>query len=646
MRFRRGVNLIVAIGLAVALVAGPGQAEPARAAEYTLESSAAYEVRPDDREIRVRVDLSFTNTTPDPDGQFSLFDELRLAIHDRAEAVTATDADGDLDVAVDEDDGVTVVTIELREGLRFDESIDIELRYRLADGDDSEVRVGPSLVVFPAWGFGTSSEVTVTLPDGFEVRVDGDPLTAAEGGELTSGPIDDPTAWLARVTGIGTGDFVPFEATVPLDGGTADVLVRAFADDPDWGEATRDLVVQALPLLEREIGLPYPLLGRLVLTQSVPADSSGFGEPATRRAEIEVAYDQPDFTVVHQLAHLWLDPLVDARWIAEGMASDFAARVAADLDVDPPFDPVAEAERRADDALPLDAWRSGSDRDTARFGHPASWALIAELRDEIGDEAFRAILVRTAASIGPYDDSELDASPAGAAASRAPLTSRSLLDQVASVSGVDMAERFEASVLTDADVGLLPTRETARTAFADLVVSAAGWGAPDPVRAAMTDWAFADATTLIDASEAWLDDRNALLADIERVGLSRPERLPQVFRSYGGGAEAIDELAAERSVVDAYAAAADRVNAPRSLLARLGLVGGADPSAQLGLAHGRFADGDLPGAIESVDQAVRVLDAAETTGLVRVVSLGLVVIGLAAVAVTVFRRRASYTAAR
>ena len=46
MRFRRGVNLIVAIGLAVALVAAPGQARPVRAAEYTLESAAAYEVRP------------------------------------------------------------------------------------------------------------------------------------------------------------------------------------------------------------------------------------------------------------------------------------------------------------------------------------------------------------------------------------------------------------------------------------------------------------------------------------------------------------------------------------------------------------------------------------------------------------------------
>jgi len=645
MRFRRGVNLIVAIGLAVALVTAFGPAPPVRAAEYTLESAAVYEVRPDDREVRVRVDLAFTNTTPDPEGQFSLFDELRLAIHDRAEAVAATDADGDLDVTVDDEDGVRVATIALREGLRFEDSIDIELRYRLADGDDPEVRIGPSLVVFPAWGFGTASEVTVATPDAYEVRVDGDPLTL-EGGQLTSGPIEDPNAWLARVTAVGPADFVPFQATVPLEGGTADLLVRAFGDDPGWGEATRDLVVEALPLLEREFGLPYPLLGQLILTESVPADASGFGEPDARRAEIEVAYDQPGFTVIHQLAHLWLDPLVEARWVGEGIASDLAATVAIELDVDLPYDPTTEAERKGAGAIPLDAWRAGSDPAASAYAYPASWALVAAIREEVGGDALRTILARTAASIGAYDETEVDALPAGSVASRTPLTSRSLLDQVASVSGVDVADRFEAEVFTEGDAGRLPDREAARTAFAALVVAADGWGAPDPIRAAMTDWSFPDATALIGAAESWLAGRDALLVDIEHVGLSRPERLPQVFRSYGGGAEAIDELAAERTVVDAYAAAADRVNTPRSLLARLGLVGGADPSVQLGLAHGRFADGDLPGALDSIGQAVRVLDSAETTGLVRVVSLVLVIIGLAAVAVTVFRRRAAYTAAR
>jgi len=55
--------------------------------------------------------------------------------------------------------------------------VELDLTYTLADGDDPQLRVRPSVVVFPAWGFGTTSEVTVTVPGGYEVRVDGDPLT-------------------------------------------------------------------------------------------------------------------------------------------------------------------------------------------------------------------------------------------------------------------------------------------------------------------------------------------------------------------------------------------------------------------------------------------------------------------------------------
>ena len=80
--------------------------------------------------------------------------------------------------------------------------------------------------------------------------MDGDALTAEADGTLMSGPIEAPASWLAVVTALGPADYTPFPATVPLQGGTADVVVRAFADDPDWGEATLDLAVEALPILE------------------------------------------------------------------------------------------------------------------------------------------------------------------------------------------------------------------------------------------------------------------------------------------------------------------------------------------------------------------------------------------------------------
>ncbi len=386
--------------------------------------------------------------------------------------------------------------------------------------------------------------------------------------------------------------------------------------------------------------------GSSSVTQGVPGDGGEFGEGAAGPGEIVVAHDQPPFTVVHQLAHLWLaPPLVESRWITEGLASDLAAAAGDDLGLEQPFDPAAEAERLAEDAQPLDGWDATSDAAFAAYAHAESWALIAELRAEIGDDALRAILARTAASIGPYDGADIEVPAPLDAPPRYPLTSRTFLDQLEAVSDVDASARFEQLVFTEPDAALLPERTSARASFDELITAADGWGAPDPVRAAMTEWRFADADALMTDARAWLARRDDLLTEMERVGLSRPERLVQAYRAYGGGPESVDELEAEAAVVDAYAGAAERINEPRSFLARLGLVGAADPAAELDRANGLFADGDLRGAMGSIEQAQRLADTAETSGIVRVVSLALLVVGMTVVAVVVFRRRAAYTAA-
>lgn len=646
MRWRPAAWLLSAM-LAAAGMALGGVASPVRAAEYTLQTAATYNVRPADHAIDVAVTMTFTNTTPDPDGQFSVFDEVRLAVHDGVTAATATDPDGDLDVSVDPTDGVNVATVKLRDPLRFEDSIKLELHYRLADRVNPRVRVGPSLVAFPAWGFGTASSVTVEIPAGFEVRVDGDPLTAGPGGLLQSGPITDPSAWLARIIATGDVEPVTFQATVPLEGGTADLVVRAFADDPEWGEATRDLVVRALPLIESELGMPYPIVGRLVIAQGVPGEESTFGDLRQDRSQIVVAFDEPQFTILHQLVHLWLPPaLVASRWIVEGFASDVAAQVAGPLGLDPPFDPAVEAQSLADAAFPLDAWTASSGPDSERYGHSASWAFIAGLRAQLGADVLRSVLLRAASSIDAYDPARIDAPPPPGTTPRAPLTSRSFLDQLATVGGTDLAGEFEATVLTSADVALLPSRASAREALERLVAAADGWGAPDPVRQAMAEWRFVDAGPQIEAASAWLTDRDALLERMMALGLAASDRLAQAYRAYGGGPEAVDELEAQSGAVEAYAATSERVNGPRSFLVRIGLAGGPDPASYLTAASGHFADGDLRGTHASLDEADRLLESAARVGLVRLASLVVLLLITVALAMAVFRRRASYTAQR
>jgi hypothetical protein len=644
---RRRLATLTLLAAVLAVVAAPADPAPAMGATpYTLETSAAYNVKPDEGKIGVTVQITFTNTTPDPAGQFSVFDQLKLAVHDEAAEVTASDDDGDLDVAVKVENKVNVATVELRDELRFEESVDVELHYTLRDGTDPQLRIRPSVIVFPAWSFGTKSQVSVTIPSGYDVRIDGDELTQGDDG-LVSGPIENPAAWLALVTATRPAEYTTFDATVPLAGGTADLQVRAFADDEAWGQHRLALIEEALPLLEEDIGLPYPRVGELVLTESVASNASGFAETASAGTEILVAFDQPEFTALHQVAHVWLSPaLIESRWIREGLASAIAEQVANELDVAPPYDPVEEATERGDDAFPLDSWAASADPASEGYGHAASWAFISELSASVGADAIRTVLARVASSIGPYAETEVDADPpADAGPPQVPLTSRGFLDHLEAVSGVDLAERFSERVLTEADVALLPARAEARAAFDDLVVDADGWGAPDPIRAAMTEWRFDEAEAQIGDAIAWLVSRDELLVEMEAAGLSAPDRLQQAYRSFGGGAEANAELDAQLAVVEAYAATAADLNGARTLLERVGLIGGPDPSEQLRLANGRFADGDLRGAVEAIREAQRILASAEGGGMVRLVSAGLVVLILAALAVVLFRRRAAYTAA-
>ncbi|MGH2382123.1 MAG: hypothetical protein ACRDG7_13010 [Candidatus Limnocylindria bacterium] len=637
---------LLAVVMAATVVPG-GPVSPAAAAEYTLETAAAYDVRPNEGEIGVTVEMTLTNTTPDPEDEISVFPEVLLGVHDAAAAVAATDADGELDVEVaPNDEGVNVATVQLRDDLRYEESADLELTYTLSDGDDPQLRVRPAVIVFPVWSFGTASEVSVTIPNGYEVRVDGDELANADG-RLTSGPIEDPTQWLAVVTATRPTEYTSFDATVPLDGGTADLQVRSFVDDEAWGERTLGLVERALPLLEDEVGLPYPRVGGLVVIESVATDATGFAEASSAGTEILVAFDQPPFTALHQVAHVWLSAdLIDARWIREGMASEVAARVAGELDVEPPYDPAAEVTELAGDAYPLHRWDASADPAAEAYGHAASWAFLAELGSSIGPDALQAVLVRVAGSIGPYSNRAVDDEPPPDAADpRIPLTSRTFLDHLEAVSGADLSESFSARVFTEDDVALLPARAEARSAFEDLVAAADGWGAPDPIRAAMTAWRFDEAEAQISDAATWLETRDELLFEMQAAGLSAPDRLLQAYRSFGGGTEAQLELDRQAAVVEAYAATAATLNGPRRLLERIGLVGGPDPSEELRLANGRLADGDLRGSAEAISETQRILASAEGGGVVRLVSAGLLAVIVAALAVVLFRRRAAYTAA-
>lgn len=641
----RGVALAVLFG--ILMVAGgllPGRPDGVRAAEYTMATAATYDVAPDDRQVSVSVKVTFENTTPDPAGQFSLFEVVDLALQEGASAITAGDADGSLTVDTAQKDGFVVATVHPRQGVRYEEQAVFTLEYELDDGAAPNLRIRPSIVAFPVWSFGTSGSVRVTLPDRYEVSVDGNELSAerADGMvTLTSGEIEDPTAWLARLQAIGPSSYQTRTRAVPLTGATVDLQVRAWTDDGAWAEATLNLVASALPLLEERIGLPYPAVGPLEVVESVATSGERDDEPLGTGTQLEAGYDQPSFVMVHQLAHIWYSGQLAAdRWIREGFASLAAAEVAGTLDVEASYDPAARREQLADAAFPLISWGAGDSSEAQdAWAYASAWDVAARVAAEVGSDSLQRAWQRIAADIGPYEPVADDA-PAlnNATVPVVAADSRRLLDQLEAVSGADVAAIFAASVFDPDSSALLPERAAARQDFDALVGAADGWGAPDPVTLDMAAWRFDSATERIDEARDWLDDRDALMADAESVGLIVPQRLRDRYQTFGGSADARDELEAERAVVDAYVVALERSNQEPNVVEQLGLLGGPQPADLLADASQLFSEGELRGAAEASAAAQLRLDHALTDGIVRLLAILLVVVVVGLVAYRLARR--------
>lgn len=649
MKRRRSAARLALLVLATLLLTSIAPRDGAAGADpYTLTTTARYDVQVDKRSVAVTIDARFTNLTPDPPGEFSVFTEVPIAVHDAASSVTARDSDGKLDVTLKEQKGgdgqpVNVATVELRKPLRLKKTVDFTLTYALTDGKDAAVRIRPSLVTFPVWSFGTSSEVHVELPAAYEVRSDGDTLSATRSGDtttLSSGAIPNPQRWLAVLTADRETAMTTASRSVPLDGGTVDLNVRSWADDEAWGARTLELLVQALPRMQKHIGLPYAGVGPLVVTEAIPSGAPSLGEAGSGVQELQIAYNEPSFTVLHQAAHVWVGAdLAGDRWLREGLASHYAALVAREMKIATPYDPAKQAAQEKDAAFPLEEWTDDATPERAAYGYPASWAFVDTLASQIGEDGLQTVLQRARDGIGSYQAGApaADASPAAAAAT--PLDSRRMLDEVEDVGGIQVDDAFATTVFSDASEALLAARSEARASYTELIVAADDWGAPRPVRQAMTEWRFDEAMEQMAAARGWLTDRDALLEAIERAGLSTPDRLREPYEASGGGSDAQVELRAERAVVDDYQGVLDRSTASRSFIERIGLLGGTSPDELLAEAHGRFAEGDLRGAADATSQARVRIDSAQTSGLLRLASAVLIVLVALGVVAYLLRRR-------
>ncbi len=645
---RTGAGLLVAATLLASWLGVAASPVAVRGANpYAMATVATYTVDPDAGVVDVSVAVTFTNTTPDPAGRYSVFRSVPIPVQDGAQMVAAHDGSGALtaELGGSGSAGGTVATVSLRTPLRYRKVATFTFAYRLADGANPRIRVRGSAIVVPIWSYGTSGSVTVHLPLGFTVATRGATLTAAPAPDatvLSSGPIEDPATWLALLTATRPAAYETVTRSVPLEGGTMDLRVRAWEDDPTWGSEVLNLLADGLPALQAQIGLPYHGVGPMVVTESLPVGGGQLEESAPGAQEIAVSFDASPFTVLHQAAHVWLgSALISDRWIREGIASEAAARAAAQLDYSLPYVPAAEAKSRTASAMPLDAWGKGTgdpaSAATDAWAYASAWDLVDRIVIAVGQETLQEVLARVNAGIGAYAPTGTETAST-AVGSPLPLDTHRFLDQLEQLSGRDLDALFAAEVFAPAERPDLDLRTAARVDYASLGTTVGDWGIPDTIRGLMEGWHFDEARGAIADAIAWWRQRDGFIAQVRDAGLAAPVRLRDLWRSHGGDATASAELASEAALVGAYRSAAEQIGGAPNPIERLGLLGQPTPTELLATAAGLFADGDLSGAADGISHALSADRDAQAAGVVRLAII-LATLAVLAAADTLVRRR-------
>ncbi|MGZ8528507.1 MAG: hypothetical protein ACXWWR_06895, partial [Candidatus Limnocylindrales bacterium] len=418
--------VVAAAGLALTLALGAAAAPPAAAAaapRLTLVGAARYVVQPEQRRVHVTVDLVATNHARETISTRYVYDRANLAVLPGSTAFRATSDGVKVGVTVTARSATsTLLAIRFAKRLGSGRSTNLRLVFELPDPGGSRsrpVRVGPSLVAFPVWAFGTrdtpGSTVSVKFPAGYQVTVAagrlGKPESASDGTTTLSSPsLPDPFAMSGYVLADRPGAFAETRLEVPLDGATAQLAIRAWKDDPAWAKRIGALLQRSLPALAATIGLPYPQASTVIVEETVPRSidgAAGVYDPTT--GIVRLAYTAGPGVTLRQAAHLWFDGSVFAdRWLVEGLSSYAAEGAAARLKLD--LDPATPPNPTGPGAFPLNAWAAdpgrGSGAATSEaYGAAAAVALIRLIAGRTGADGLRAILgaARARSAAGPTD---------------------------------------------------------------------------------------------------------------------------------------------------------------------------------------------------------------------------------------------------
>ena len=408
----------------------------------------------------------------------------------------------------------------------------------------------------------------------------------------------DALGWYAWVNAR-NDDGLTREA-LELTGGEK-IIVRGWPEDSRWRRRVSAILTDSVPDLVGRIGLPWPVDGPLnVLEVHTPLleGYAGFYDP--KSDEITISENLDDLTIVHEASHAWFNSgLFTDRWVNEGLAEEYAARVLA-AETRGQVDP-AKVKRTDKAAFPLANWsppapiRDAQADAREQYGYDAAWTVIQAIVDETGEDGmqrvFRAAEDRTTAYAG-------DGAPERAAL---PNDWRRFLDLTEELGGATNATDLLATwVLPTRDVAQLADRAASRAGYRTLVGDEAGWAAPPAVRLALDKWAFSEADARIADSAAILHQRDGIDTRAASNDLDPPPDLEAAYETAGTAADltaAADLAAGTQRSLDDVVAASGAAGATRDWLTTLGL-SGKDPDADLAAARAAWEAGNLTEATE------------------------------------------------
>jgi hypothetical protein len=640
-------------GLAVAGVLPLAIAPPTAAADGGLLviAQTRYEVEPAEHRIRVTIDAVATSLEPDTADGRVFYSGLSFAMQAGASNIAAASEGRGIGARVlSADDDFTAVEITFDRRVFYRESYRYTVSYDLVDPGGAgtrDLRIGSSLVSFPVWAFGTQGEpggsVQVELPEGYTPEVQGFRMAERSppgGGTVLSAQPDDPLGFFAYVSADRPGAFVNRPLALDVNGTPANVLIRAWDDDPQWDRQVTALLRRGLPALQALIGVDYPVRGRLSVEE---AATSRLGEYAgiynRTTGVIRVRYDADAFVTLHEAAHLWFNSeLFEDRWIGEAWAEFYGVTAGRRIGADGATFGLTDG--LLDARIPLNDWGEigVESLQVEDFAYAATYSLAKRIADRADLAGLREVWQAADAAEMAYQPIH----PTQAAARGVPFDLegwQQLLDLLEERTGESYTDLWQDWVVNDEQQSMLAARQAARHAYAATVASAGAWELPEAIRTDMGAWQFDQAREALDDADDVLEDRDRIERAAAELGLTPPDALRAAFEGDGGLPAAADEADAERDTLALLASASAELDDEPSLVESIGLVG-ADPDVDLAAARAAFESGALDQAGDAAARAADARGEAGATGSFRVVVAGGTILALDLLAMSLlFGRR-------